>query len=239
MQSYPSLYHFEVPQPIPNSFPTFILGRSPYTRLLSGFLDKMTVQDRGNDMFTLQVTNAALGRGETDFFEDSKESFRDFLTQIIAVMKTGTVVNEHFAPMVSVCNVREVQYHYFLRLEDMTKWMPCLRDALQLGTFTDLGWDHDRTLRSDWYKPYYKGCWWRPKGMSCKEYMQQSRDFVQGYRTSIEVPQSNVPSGSAADVHQTSANDKLASYYDQEIADMVYDAYRIDFEAFGYERLVM
>ena len=75
--------------------------------------------------------------------------------------------------------------------------------------------------------------------MSCTEYKQQSRDFVQGYRASIEVPQTDIPSGSAADVHQTSANDKLALYYDQEIADMVYEAYRVDFEAFGYERLVM
>ena len=238
MQSYPSLYHFDIPNPIPSSFPTFVLGRSPYTRLLSGFLDKMTKQDRGNDMYTLKVTNWAIGRGEFDFYEKTKEDFREFLTQIISVVKAGKPINEHFAPMVTVCSVHSVPYHYFLRLEEMTQWMPCLRDGLKVDKFTDLGWDHSRTLRSDWYTPQRKGCWWSPKGMTCEDYVQQSREYVQGLRASIDVPKTQIKSGSEADVHSTSADDKWELFYDQEIADMVYEAYKIDFDAFGYDRLV-
>jgi hypothetical protein len=239
LQSYPSLYHFVMPRPLPSSFPLFVLGRSPYTRLLSGFLDKMTRQDRGNDMHTLKATNQDIGHGEYDFFEKTKEDFRNFLSKIIAAMKQGKHVNEHFAPMVSVCKVQEVPYHYFLRLEDMAQWMPCLREGLKLSRFTDLGWDHSRALRSDWYQPHHRGCWWAPKGMTCQQYIDQSRDFVSGYRDSIDIPQHHMHSGSAADVHSTSADDKWQLFYDQEIADMVYEAYRIDFEAFGYERLII
>ena len=239
MQRYPSLHHFDTLNPIPTSFPTFILGRSPYTRLLSGFLDKMTRQHRGNDMFTLQVTSAAIGRGEFDFYEKTKDDFRDFLIQIISVIKAGKPINEHFAPMVTVCNVRAVPYHCFLRLEEMTQWLPCLKDGLQLHKFTDLGWDHSRKLRSDWYTPEHKGCWWSPKGITCQDDADQSREFIHGYRASIDVPNNDIRSGSDADVHSTSAADKWELFYDQEIADMVYEAYKIDFDAFGYDRLVM
>lgn len=38
---------------------------------------------------------------------------------------------------------------------------------------------------------------------------------------------------------KTSATDKIAEYYTQEMLDMVYSAYRKDFEYFGYERFVL
>ena len=61
---------------------------------------------------------------------------------------------------------------------------------------------------------------------------------MQGLRASIDVPKTQIKSGSEADVHSTSADDKWELFYDQEIADMVYEAYKIDFDAFGYDRLV-
>ena len=65
-------------------------------------------------MFTLKATNAAIGRGEFDFYEKTKDDFREFITQIISVIKAGKPINEHFAPMVTVCNVRAVPYHCLL-----------------------------------------------------------------------------------------------------------------------------
>ncbi|SEN43911.1 sulfotransferase family protein [Halomonas caseinilytica] len=38
---------------------------------------------------------------------------------------------------------------------------------------------------------------------------------------------------------KTSAKDKVAEYYTQEMLDMVYDSYRKDFELFGYEKIVI
>lgn len=139
------------------------LGRSPNTRLLSGSLDKMTVQERGNDMQTLKDTNKDIGRVETESFEPTKDIFREFLVQMTALVRAGNNVKSHFAAMVSVCNARNVPYNCCLRLEEMPEWMSCLRESLKLSQFTDSGRNNERTLRSDWYTAHNRGCWGGPR----------------------------------------------------------------------------
>lgn len=75
--------------------------------------------------------------------------------------------------------------------------------------------------------------------MSCQDYVIQSRELFGGERAEIELPESKIESGSDNDVHSTSADDKWKLFYDQELADMVYETYKLDFEAFGYDSVVL
>jgi hypothetical protein len=236
LAEYPTLYHYDMPDIIPESFPVFALGRNPYTRVLSGFLDKMTEQShRGNDWDTLRMTNIGIGRGEgAGFFEATQDGFREFLQLLTAQVMAGKRVNEHFAPMVDVCNMAQVPYHYMLRLEDMSQWYPCFRQGLNLHHFTDSGWDHERNHRSDWYSPHNTGCWWSPAGVTCDEYQMKADEFVVGQRANIRASGTD-----PNDVHSTNADEQWRLFYDQRMADMVYDTYIVDFKAFGYERVVI
>lgn len=217
-----------------SAVPKFIIGRHPYTRVLSGFLDKMTwTQSHGKDWHTLQHVNLQLGREEAELFDATQDGFRDFLIMLSKLVLAGTPANEHFEPMVNVCDVASVRYHYFLRLEDMPTWFPCLRAGLKIGRFSDTGWDHSRKFHSDWYSEYNEKCWWSPKGMSCPVYAEMSQSLLQGSISEITV---DTVGGHEHDIHATSADAKWRDFYTQELADMVYQMYKTDFDLFGYSR---
>lgn len=235
MAPYPSLHMFESYPDVPDrAIPKFVVGRHPYIRVLSGFLDKMVwTDDHGKDWPTLRQVNVRLGRGDEELFEATADGFRDFIMMLSKHILAGTPVNEHFEPMVNVCNAQKVGYHYFLRLEDMATWLPCLRSSLGLGRFTDTGWDHSRKHHSDWYSEYNQGCWWTPKGMSCETYADMSRALVQGSISEIAV---DAVGSHIHDVHATSADSRWKEFYTQEVADLVFDMYKLDFQLFGYSR---
>ena len=132
---------------------------------------------------------------------------------------------------VYVCDPQSVQYSYWLRLEEMTQWLPCFIEGLQIQRFTLRGWK-ERPL--EWIGEGYDGCWWTPKDMTCEQF-RAAADTKRGKLQPVYID-SNVtqdrPWG-----HQTGAEALVARFYTQEVADMVYEMYRPDFEAFGYERL--
>lgn len=241
MAPYPSVHMFEsAPQVPETAVPKFVIGRHPYTRVLSGFLDKMTwTESHGKDWDTVRKVNLQLSkdtefsRDAADLFEATIEGFHEFLLMLSRKVLAGIPINEHFEPVVSVCDAESVEYHYFLRLEDMATWFPCLRAGLGIGRFTDHGWDHSRKFKSDWYSERNDGCWWAPKGMSCQDFAQASADLLQGSISQISVDDVG---GHEHDIHATSADSKWKEFYNQDIADLVYEMYKTDFELFGYSR---
>lgn len=235
MAPYPTLPMFQSAPDMPETaVPKFIIGRHPYTRILSGFLDKMTwTESHGKDWSTVAQVNLKLSRGKEELFEATQDGFRDFVLQMSKLIFSGSTVNEHFELMAKVCDVAGVAYQYFLRIEDMATWFPCLRHGLRLGQFTDTGWDHSRKYRSDWYSARNFGCWWSPKDMSCQSYADLSRDLLEGSSSEIVV---HAAGGNEKDIHATSADSVWKQFYTQEIADLVYEMYKVDFELFGYSR---
>ena len=64
---------------LPESVPSFIVGRNPYVRVLSGFLDKMVHDPLRHDQWTYKSTNDNMGlHGETRW-ENTVESFKNFV----------------------------------------------------------------------------------------------------------------------------------------------------------------
>jgi Sulfotransferase family len=80
---YPTVWHYQKRHHnLTTTHPSFILGRNPYVRVLSGFLNKMVMDPtvkEPHDMYTLRDTNRALGRPEDKPFDATKQSFSHFL----------------------------------------------------------------------------------------------------------------------------------------------------------------
>jgi len=95
---------------------TFVIVRSPYTRLLSGWLDK-----RGFPQFKLPQT------------------FPAFVYW--AVRQTDDQINEHFKPMTSFCGMTEgLRFDAVYRIEEIGTWGPQLVRKLNITDSTATGW---------------------------------------------------------------------------------------------------
>lgn len=78
-------------------------------------------------------------------------------------------------------------------------------------------------------------CWWKPADMTCKAYFEAAK-----LANGTLVPLTDAPAldhSVKRDNHDTGAAEKWRSFYDQEMADLVYELYQPDFERFGYPRL--
>jgi Sulfotransferase family len=235
LDTYPTVWHYRKRHHnLTETHPSFTLGRNPYVRVLSGFLNKMVVDpnpSEPHDMYTLKSTNRALGKPETFSFAATRKSFAEFLDLL---KQAGTVhINDHFQQAVLVCDGGQFQYEYYLRLEDMAEWFPCWEAGLGLGEFTRKGW-----LVTPEGKAHHvgsEGCWWSPPGVSCTEYYAQATAADGRAQPVRDV----VAAAEKHDEHDTEASEKWRAFYTQAMADEVYELFRPDFLAFGYERAVL
>lgn len=145
------------------------------------------------------------------------------------------MLNGEALAQVEMCDPQSVQYSYWLRLEDMAQWLPCFVEGLRLERFVPRGWV---TTPLEWVGDDAPGCWWAPRGMSCEEFWAAARDNGTGRLQPVAV-QGAVDGKKTLFGHQTGADGQVGHFYTQEIADIVYEMYKPDFEAFGYERLVV
>ena len=87
------------------------------------------------------------------------------------------------------------------------------------------------------YGPERRGCFWRPAGMSCKDFRAATVNA-----DGKAIPMTTAAASQAIlgqDKHNTAAADKMREFYTQQTADLVYQLYRRDFDAFGYKRMVV
>jgi hypothetical protein len=229
---YPSVWHYSYTHGnLTDTYPTFILGRNPYVRILSGFLNKMVFNSHANephDAGNMRDVNIALGRLPDAFFQGTRASFEHFIKLVV---KTGTTkINDHFKQAVLVCDEGQFQYEYYLRLEDMHEWFPCWEAGLKLESFTRTGWK--TTPEGKMHTVQGTECWWKPPGATCEEYYSAARAPDGSAQPVLEAMEKS----EKHDEHDTHASDKWRSFYTQAVGDLVYEAYKPDFEAFGYKR---
>lgn len=76
---------------LPDSVPSFMVGRNPYVRVLSGFLDKMVHDPLRHDQWTYKSTNERLGlHSETRWF-NTVLSFQMFVRALVQKGLEGQV----------------------------------------------------------------------------------------------------------------------------------------------------
>eukprot|EP00892_Ulva_mutabilis_P001468 jgi/Ulvmu1/11321/UM074_0036.1 len=125
------------PPRVPVAVPTFIVGRNPYVRVLSGFLDKMVVNADRHDQFTHIAVNRHLAFPPHAAWEPSVRDFHSFVRAL--ALRGVEAIDNHFRPAVAVCT-ESFKYDYYLRLEEMAAWFPCVMEGLGLRGWTEAGW---------------------------------------------------------------------------------------------------
>ena len=210
---YPTVWHYRKRHHnLTNTHPSFILGRNPYVRVLSGFLNKMVIDPKPkepHDMQTLRDTNRALGRVSNSSFAPTVESFAHFLDLL---EERGTIdINDHFQQAALVCDGGQFQYEYYLRLEDMNEWFPCWEAGLGLNDFTRSGWE--TTAAGKRHRIGADECWWKPPGISCSDYYAKATapdGTAQPVLKAIEAAEKH-------DEHDTKAAEKWRRFYTQRM----------------------
>jgi hypothetical protein len=106
--------------------------RNPYSRLLSGFLDK------GVQEFTF--VNMA---GYEYPFEPTPDGFKLFLESLLDMRRKGLPINPHFKPQSELCGIPfGMQYDFYLKVEDIHLWYPDLISLLGLRDTVYSGWGY-------------------------------------------------------------------------------------------------
>jgi hypothetical protein len=97
----------------------FMLVRNPYSRLLSGFLDKAC-----HPVGILNPQNRQWRRADTILghggpYEETPEEFGRFIANLIKMKRASARrINGHFLPLSNRCGLDAgVQYNFFLRVE--------------------------------------------------------------------------------------------------------------------------
>jgi Sulfotransferase family len=104
---YPTVWHYNEQTEPSDTYPTFVIGRNPYIRLVSGFLDKLVVGDF-HDWVILRRVYQDLGLPEDYKFEATAESFQDFVVRL----SEASHRNPHFDTAVHICNMATISYRY-------------------------------------------------------------------------------------------------------------------------------
>jgi hypothetical protein len=86
----------------------FVVGRNPYVRLLSGYLDKMVVDGERHDWQIMGRVNRDLGLDESEPFEATAEDFAYF----VALLSLAPKRNPHFDSATNVCGINRYPYRY-------------------------------------------------------------------------------------------------------------------------------
>jgi hypothetical protein len=106
--NYPTIWHYYPKSDFPDTYPTFVVGRNPYIRLVSGFLDKMVIKPENHDWVVMQRVNQDLHRHKEEGFEATPESFKEF----VVLMSQARKRNQHFDTAVNVCGMTQFPYRY-------------------------------------------------------------------------------------------------------------------------------
>lgn len=112
----------------------FLWLRNPYSRLLSGFLDKGVARAR-------QYDNGMMGYGAP--FESFSSEFLRFVKALTAMRADGLPLDKHLKPQAEQCGLPDgMQYDFYLKVEDIHVWYPDLVSLLGLEDVVSHGWDH-------------------------------------------------------------------------------------------------
>lgn len=222
----------------------FMWLRNPYSRLLSGFLDK------GVQEFTF--VNMA---GYEYPFEPTPDGFKLFLESLLDMRRKGLPINPHFKPQSELCGIPfGMQYDFYLKVEDIHLWYPDLISLLGLRDTVYSGWGYASNSQLPEDTP---DCFYPLPGKSC-----EMTDLIIEHHSEYKAGESEspfgsgeahshgkdgpLPGGSTQQAWMTSATTKHAHgadthmqefYSSQYVVKMATDFLRNDLERFDYPEL--
>lgn len=203
------------------SVPRYLVVRNPYSRLLSGYIDKI------------------LNNKEAQFMPPGFKingSFPDFVEKLIRHHRKTSLrdFNDHFRLMTTSCLLpRGFEYDYILPLEHFQFWYEPMAVAMDLVAVSRTGWNvSTRWYRGDPDRP----CFYAPEGKSCDDMFPSVR-----YKKGQTVRLSHTNASEAEVVtnthtfHITHSVDKLQQYFNNAtLLDLVTEWVTPDLKFFNY-----
>eukprot|EP01036_Dinobryon_divergens_P031130 gene31130-40481_t len=126
--------------------PKIMFIRNPYSRLLSGFGDKV-----------YNITDANLRRKYFKGFKAKDKTFANFVKYVRDVHERDIhpnnskppFLNPHYMLQSEKCFIPQgMRYHYYLKVEHTPVWYPFALKLLGLESVASSGWDVDNTFRN-------------------------------------------------------------------------------------------
>lgn len=183
----------------------------------------------------MQAMNAALDMGPTKIWHRTPESFHEFVLALRKRRHGVSHLDAHFRLATRACSFG-IQYEYYLRIEDLALWLPCVERGLGLRDFTRHGWQrtdegllHIGTTAAD---EANNDCWWKPPGMTCAEFYELMVDEageVVPVRTKAVAEDFRLHEG-----RDDGTAGNWRDFYTAKIGEVVYKLYEEDFTTFGY-----
>eukprot|EP00933_Yihiella_yeosuensis_P018019 TRINITY_DN14957_c0_g1_i1.p1 TRINITY_DN14957_c0_g1~~TRINITY_DN14957_c0_g1_i1.p1 ORF type:complete len:314 (+),score=46.47 TRINITY_DN14957_c0_g1_i1:102-1043(+) len=203
---------YDYTQVLPND-KVWMLARNPYTRLLSLYLQKAANRcSSGNLGCGDQYAQAHLGyRGSETL---SFEAFVDVVAQRSFESRGDPcLIEKHLCSQVSGCAFG-VHQLLILKLERQKDWF--------VNFAANLGLDNSKLFGNDWLQISGKPCFYTPTG-NCSDMFTTP---LSGSKRSTVVD----------NVHGTGAEAQLLQHYNPRTAALVFELYKEDFAALGYEK---
>jgi len=173
----------------------------------------------------------------TKTWQATKPSFHEFVLALRRRRQGVSHIDPHFRLAVRGCTYG-INYEYYLRIEDLAQWLPCVEQGLELRRFTQQGWkDTDDGLvftgigAGTPEETERNSCWWRPPGMTCAEFYESMLN-----EDGEVVPVTDTQAGDFRfhEYRDDGTAGLWRDFYDKQIGDIVYKLYQEDFKAFGY-----
>jgi hypothetical protein len=112
----------------------FMWVRNPYSRLLSGFLDKaVNAPEWWQIRFRIWEFGGPYG--------DSPDEFLRFVKTMLKMHSEGKHIDPHFSPQVEHCGLPQgMRYDFYLKVEEMEEWYADLIHILGMEKTVSSGW---------------------------------------------------------------------------------------------------
>lgn len=208
------------------SVPRFLLVRNPYTRALSGYLDKVASAPLNVSCPYSAGFNRSLG-------------FEEFTTYLRTTYNTRGRVNDHFMPITSKCYHRGgMSFDFNLKVEHMAHWYEPFVRYLSLQSEVSSGWN----FSSAWHRSN-ESCFYSAPGKTCDQMFSSSNSV--GYSAASSSPGGGSPVAASEDpvsaalrrgrsTHDQHAEAKLQQYYSPHSATEISKFAHLDFSRFRY-----
>eukprot|EP00951_Prasinocladus_malaysianus_P043351 scaffold539968_cov53-Prasinocladus_malaysianus.AAC.1 len=93
-----------------------MIVRDPYSRLLSGFLDKACYPTPGS---WTENMNSEYGGP----YQETPEEFGRFVSHLVSKRVRGELIDPHFSPLFDHCGLSTgMRYDLYLKAEEMDEW---------------------------------------------------------------------------------------------------------------------
>merc|ERR1719181_322973 len=190
--------------------PRFMMVRNPYSRLLSGFMDKCV--GTASDKLHVGLLPSGFAGHVCASIDDPVRAFPAFVAAVID--EDPDRLNGHFSLLSEHCHV-DAGYDYYLPTEQTVHWYEPFVAALDLGEAVRTGWD----LSTQWWRNDGSKCFYHPPGLRCDG-----------------APLGTVRAGalSGDSFHATGSDARLGEFYTPELARAVSEWAKADLEEFGY-----